>query len=113
MTLADLKARIASVMHRNDMTNNIPNRIADATERINRRFGIALVNPVVDADPLPAPDLLYLYASLVSGYEHLNNGDNARYYAERWELEADREVVLNPGGVTDNYAAEPPAIIGA
>lgn len=113
MTLQDLKDRIASVLHRSDLTNSIPNWIADATERINRRFGIALVSPAADTDPLPAPDLLYLYASLASGYEHLNNGDNARYYAERWELEADREVVLNPGGATDNYAAEPPAIIGA
>jgi len=110
MTLQDLKDRIAAILHRSDLTPQMDNFIADAQQRIERRFGIVL--PAID--PIPAgTETLFLTASLQSGYEHLNNGDNAGYYNQRWELEADRQNVLNPGTVTDNYAAEPPAIIGA
>ncbi len=110
MTPADLKTRIAQITHRNDFGVQLDNFVADANLRINRRFGIALVVPA-DADPLPDGTYqLYLFAALTAAYEHLNNGDNARYYDQKWELEADRQNVLNPGTVTDNYAAEPPFI---
>lgn len=110
MTPADLKTRIADITHRRDLTQQLDKFVAEANERINRRFGITLTVPA-DADPLPAgTDQLYLYAGLTAAYEFLNNGDNARYYDQKWELEADRQNVLNPGTVTDNYAAEPPFI---
>lgn len=113
MTPADLKTRIAQITHRNDLGPQLNNFIADANERINRRFGVALVVPA-DGDPLPAgTEQLYLFAAVTSAYEFLNNGDNARYYDQKWELEADRQNVLQPGTVTDNYAAEPPFIAGA
>jgi hypothetical protein len=112
MTPADVKTRISQILHRSDLAAQLPNWVNDANERINRRFGIELVVPADDA-PLPAGTYqLYLFAGLVSGYEHLNNGDNARYYDGKWELEADRQNVLQPGTVTDNYAADPPFIAG-
>ena len=110
MTLQDLKDRIAAILHRNDLTPQMDNFVSDAQFKIERRFGVLL--PAID--PIPAQtELLFLYAGLESAYEHLNNGDNARYYFDKFELEADRQNVLNPGTITDNYAAEPPVIIGA
>jgi hypothetical protein len=110
MTLQDLKDRIAAILHRKDLTALMDGFISDAQFKIERRFGILL--PVID--PIPAQtELLFLYAGLESAYEHLNNGDNAKYYFDKFELEADRQNVLNPGTVTDNFAAAPPVIIGA
>jgi hypothetical protein len=112
MTPAELKARIAQIMHRSDLGAQLPNFVNDANERINRRFGTTLTVPA-DADPLPTgTDQLYLFAALVAGYEFLNNGDNARYYDEKWELEADRQNILQPGTVTDNYATDFPYMVG-
>ena len=113
MTPAELKTRVAQTLHRTDLTDQITNFLADAQERINRRLSVALTVP---ADDVPFPDgtpLLYFYATLQGAYEFLNNGDNARYYAQAWELEADRQNVLSPGTVTDQFAGEPPVIIGA
>ena len=110
MTLTELETKIAQTLHRTDMAAVIPGFIADANERINRRFGVALT---VAADIPDDLQLLYFYAAMQAANEHLNNGDNARYYSEAWELEADRQNVLQPGTVTDNYADEPPFIVGA
>lgn len=110
MTIQELKDRIAAILHRSDLTSQMDNFINDAKLRIERRFGIVL--PVID--PIPeGTETMFLTSSLQSAYEHMNNGDNAIYYFDKFELEADRQNVLNPGTVTDNYAAEPPAIIGA
>ena len=110
MTFAELQTKIAQTLHRTDMTSVIPQFIDDANERINRRFGVALT---VGTDIPAGTQLLYFYAAMQAANEYLNNGDNARYYAEAWELEGDRQNVLQPGTVTDNYAAEPPFIAGA
>lgn len=110
MTLQDLKDRIAAILHRTDLTSQMDNFVSDAQFKIERRFGIVI--PAID--PIPTQtELLFLYAGLESAYEFLNNGDNARYYFDKFELEADRQNVLNPGTITDNYAAEPPFIAGA
>ena len=110
MTFTELAAAIAQNLHRTDLTSVIPQFISNANERINRRFGVALT----DSGDIPEGTyLLYYYAALQAANEYLNNGDNARYYADRWELEADRQNVLSPGTVTDNYAADLPVIIGA
>ena len=112
MTPQELYAKIATTLHRSDLTTTIPLFVQDANERINRRFGTALTVPA-DTAPLPTGcDLLYFYAAMQGAYEYLNNGDNARYYAQSWELEADRQNVLQPGTVTDNFALEPPYIKG-
>jgi hypothetical protein len=110
MTLQEIKNRIASILHRSDLSAQMDNFISDARLKIERRYGVALTA----IDPIPAQtEMLFLYAALQSAYEHLNNGDNATYYHDRFELEADRQNVLNPGSITDNYAAEPPYIAGA
>jgi hypothetical protein len=112
MTANELITRVAQIMHRADLGAQLPNWVADATRRINRRFGIELPVPV-NGDVLPVgTEDLFLWAALTQGYEHLNNGDNAKYYDQKWELEADRQNVLSPGSVTDNYAAAPPFIAG-
>jgi hypothetical protein len=110
MTLQDLKDRIAAILHRKDLTPQLDNFVVDARYKIERRFGILL--PYIEPIP-PQTELLFLYAGLESAYEHLNNGDNAKYYFDKFELEADRQNVLNPGTITDNFAAAPPVIIGA
>jgi hypothetical protein len=113
MTPADLKTRIAQITHRTDLGAQLDNFVNDANERINRRFGVSLTVPA-DADPFAEGIyLLYLFAALAAAYEHLNNGDNAAYYSNKWELEADRQNVLQPGTVTDNYATDLPYMMGA
>jgi hypothetical protein len=110
MTIQELKNRIAAILHRSDLNGQLDNFINDAKLRIERRFGIDLLS----IEPIPAgTETLFLTSSLQSAYEHLNNGDNATYYFDKFELEADRQNVLNPGTVTDNYATDLPVIIGA
>jgi hypothetical protein len=110
MTLQELKDKIASILHRTDLTASMDGFIQDAQYKIERRFGIVL--PAID--PIPTgTELLFQLWALQSAYEFLNNGDNATYYHDRAELEADRQNVLQPGTVTDNYAADLPVIIGA
>jgi hypothetical protein len=105
VTPAELNTKVAGALHRTDLGTTINTFITDANARIQRRFGVTLNI----ATTIPAgTELLYYYATLQATYEYLNDGDNARYYADRWELECDRQNVLNPGTVTDNYAAEPP-----
>jgi hypothetical protein len=100
MTLDELKTRISEIIHRTDLQVKTQNFIYDAQNKIERRFGITFES----IDPIPdKTELLFLYASLVSAYEYLNNGDNAIYYSERFELEADRQNVLAPSSITDNY----------
>lgn len=118
MTLQELQQRIASILHRSDLTMQLPNFTDDARLKIERRFGIRFTS----IDPIPdQTEMLFLYAGLQSAYEHLNNGDNAVYYHDRFELEADRQNVLNPGTVTDIYTTtddtgavvlDPPFIAG-
>jgi hypothetical protein len=110
MTLQDLKDRIAAILHRSDLTSQMDNFVSDAQLKIERRFGIRFAS----IDPIPdQTEMLFLYAALQSAYEYLNNGDNAVYYQDRFELESDRQNVLNPGTETDNYAAETPFVTGA
>ena len=111
MTADEITTRIAQILHRSDLGPQMANFVSDANERINRRFGTAFVVPVGTA-PLPAGDLLYLYAALVSANLFLNNGDNARTFEQAWELECDRQNVLSPGGTVDAYTTEPPFIAG-
>ena len=110
MTPEELKTRISQILHRTDLTAQMDNFVADANERINRRFGTALV--VTPGGALAAGDLLYLYAALASAHSFLNNGDNTKFYQDIWELECDRQNVCAPGSPVDNYALEKPFIAG-
>ena len=112
MTPAEMKVRIAQVMHRNDLSAQMVNFLNDATERINRKFGVALVLPA-DDQPLPAPDTLYLYAALQSGYEFTNNGENAVFASQRFEQECRAQFMTGNGSGTDQFAGVTPAVIGA
>lgn len=112
MTPAEMKTRIAQVMHRNDLAAQMDNFMYDANERINRRFGVALVLPA-DDQPLPAPDMLYLYGALQSGYEFVNNGDNAVFAAQRFDQECRAQFMTGNGSGTDQFAGVTPAIQGA
>jgi hypothetical protein len=109
MTPAQMKTRIAEVMHRNDLTGQMANFMADAMERINRKFGVALVLPA-DNEPLPAPDLLFLYAGLQAGYEFTNNGENAVFASDRFEQECRGQFLTGNGSATDQFAGVPPVI---
>lgn len=100
MTLQELKDRVASILHRTDLTPQMDNFIGDAKLKIERRFGIVL--PAIDPIP-PKTEMLFLYSALESAYEHLNNGENAQYYFDKFELEADRQNVLAPGSITDTF----------
>jgi hypothetical protein len=111
MTSAQMKARIAEVLHRNDLTAQMDNFMADAMERINRKFGVALVLPA-DDQPLPAPDMLFLYAGLQSAYEFTNNGENAVFASERFAQECRGQFLTGNGSATDQFAGVPPVIVG-
>ena len=118
MNYGQLKARIASTMHRSELlTTQVPNFVADATVRINNRLGLGLAPLVADDDTNPVLTdsyLLYLYAGLQAGYEFLNNGDNAEYYGRRFEATADIVNVTGNDASTDPYLAAgvPPFILG-
>lgn len=108
MTLDELKTRIAQILHRTDLGPQLDNFISDAQFKIERRYGIILA--AIDPIP-PQTESLFLYSALESAYEHLNNGDNAKYYFDKFELEADRQNVLNPGTITDNFTGTTPAVL--
>lgn len=112
MTPAGLKARIAEVTHKSDLTGQMTNFLADALAKINERFGVNITQPTDNVDYPAGTDLLFYYAALVSAYEFTHNADAAAYYNDKFELWADRQNVLNPGSETDNYATINPFIEG-
>lgn len=117
MNYGQLKTRIASALHRSDLTARIPDFVGDATVRINNRLGLGLADLVADDDTNPVltdSPLLYLYAGMQAGYEYLNNGDNAQYYGRRFEATADIVNVTGNDASTDPYLAAgvPPFING-
>lgn len=114
MTFGELKTRLAAIAHRSDLAAQLPNFVNDAREKINRRFGMALVAFVADTDTnevLTNWPQLYLYAALQSLYEYLNNGDNAVYYGELWKTEAASQNINAASTSTDKYASQPPVIV--
>lgn len=109
-----LKQRLAGISHRSDLTNQLPLFVQDATERINRRFNLTLPNLVSDQDTndvLTQFPLLYVYSASSSMFEYLNNGENAMYYDNKWEVECDRQNVLSPYTATDKYTATNPPVV--
>ena len=116
MIYTELVARLAAISHRGDLTTQMPNFVADATEKINRRFNLQLVAPVSGNDTnevLTKWPLLYIYSGLVSLYGHLNNDDQAMFYAAQWAAEVDSQNINQPGTATDPWTIDdiPPAIV--
>jgi hypothetical protein len=117
MNYTELIERMASLSHRNDLGSQMPFFVSDANEKINRRFNLGLESPsptVVTNAVLTTWPLLYLYSAMQSLYEHLNNGDNATYYRNAWEQEADRQNITLYSPETDLWTSAdglPPAII--
>jgi len=108
MNYQELQAQIAQRLRRSDLSSRIPMFVQDATERINRRLNLQLVNLSAPDDTneiLTSYPLLYIYAALQSGYEQLNDGTNAVYFADRWELECDRQYVTQ--SIDDPLVMEP------
>ena len=116
MTYDELIARMAAIAHRTDLTSQMQNFVNDANEKINRRFGLALVSPSPSAqtnDVLTSYPLLYLYGAMNSLYNYLDNQDNSRYYEMKLNQEFDEQNVTSPGTVTDTWTIDdiPPAIV--
>jgi hypothetical protein len=116
MNYDELISRMAGIAHRNDLAAVLPNFVADANEKINRRFNLSLETPsptVSTNTVLTTWPLLYLYSGMQSLYEHLENGDSATYYRQAWEQEADRQNITLSSADTDPWTVDalPPAII--
>jgi hypothetical protein len=110
MNYGELTTRIAQVMHRGDLTAQMPNFVADATERINRRLELQLAVPVTDGDTndvLASYPMLYFYAAMVPACEFVSNLDDADYYDQRFELEADRHYVTAGANTTEPLVITP------
>lgn len=104
MTKDELKTKLVGLSHRNDLTSRLDDFIDDATAMINNRFvtDVALeagsdTNIYTEKQPL-----LYIYGAAISLYEHTKQGDDARYYKERWDeiasltfLTFTNDVVIN------------------
>ena len=115
MIFSDLSTRIAAILHRTDLAPQMVNFAADATDKINTRFTLSLTAPVAPADTntvLTDSPLLYLYASLESAYEFLNNGENAVYYADKFAALAAEQNITGGKSSTDPYLIDPPQIKG-
>ena len=114
MNYGQLKQRLSATAHRTDLALSLPFFVEDARLKINARYGIKLAAFVNDSDTngvLTNNTLLYLYASLQSLYEFLNDGDNARYYSGLWDIEAANQNINAASSDTDPYTAAPPVIV--
>ena len=63
MTPTELKARVAAVTHRSDLTNQMDNFLADALAKINARFNVSIAQPNASTDYPAGTDLLFYYAA--------------------------------------------------
>ena len=113
MNYGELRAFVASYLHRTDLGTEVDGFIDQARTRINRRFCTDLASFNIDTDTndvLTESPELYQYAALAEGYGFLHNGDAMTTYNQRWETEADRQNITDPGGATDPYKDAPPFV---
>ena len=111
MLISELKTRIAQVMHRTDLTPQMGNFVADAYERVNRRFGTSFAVGA-DTDALPAPDLLFLWPALQSANEFIRNGDDAVWAGQQFVNEANQQNITGGDSTVNPYPeGEPPVIL--
>ena len=93
MTYGELQARVIAWMHRNDLQDRAPEFIDQARMRINRRFGTEyprLVNATDTNESLAEHADMWLFASLVEGYQFVHNGPAAQTYDMRYGAAADQ-----------------------
>lgn len=115
MNYGELKARLSSTLHRTDLDAQLPAFVADAQDRICRRFTIDL-DPLVDdadTDPVLATShLLYFYAAMAEAYRFLRDDRGAAQWDQAWEVQASREVLSGRTAFTDPWtdADGPPAV---
>ena len=110
MDYGQLKARIASDLHRTDLGAQIPDFIESARIMINSRFDTSLAAFTSDSDTndvLTQVPELYIYAALCEGYTWLHNGDAMATYLQKWEMLADRQNITNPSGPLNPYTQAP------
>ena len=96
MIYSELKTMLASLSHRSDLSARMGMYSGNATECINRRFGLALAPLVADGDTNPVLTeclFLYIFAAMQALNEDLNNGENAIYYSNRFNQEADNQNI--------------------
>jgi hypothetical protein len=99
--LDTLRAQIAQITHREDLDGQMDNFIGAANELISVRLGIDLEAPSdttlqYNEIFLTYPNL-YLYASLISAYEFINEIDMADHYVARYENEITRYYITAGG----------------
>lgn len=81
MTKEELRTKLLTMSHRNDLADVVDFFIGDAEELIETRFNVT----IEDESWLEQFPLLYTYGAMVSLYEYIKQGDDARYYKERWD----------------------------
>ena len=97
-----LALRIAQITHRDDLGPYIPIFIFDANQMIEKRLSMTLNVPksggATDNPMLFTNPSLYLYASLVSAYEFINELEMADYYMKRFLEEIDYYYITDVSG---------------
>jgi hypothetical protein len=113
MNYSELTARMASLLHRSDLTASMVDFVGDATAKVNARWGLQLAPLVLPDDTnevLTDSPLVYLYWAMESAYLHLNDGDNATTYGDLATTMASQQNITAAKTSTDPYlaAGEPP-----
>ena len=106
----NLKNQIAQVAHRDDLSGQMNNFIKAAELLISARLGLVLeplTSTSVDNTIVTNWPNLYVYASLISAYEFINEIDQANYYVGRLNEEIGMYYVTSPGTYTELVMGEP------
>ena len=97
-----LAIRIPQITHRDDLLPQIPLFIYDANQMIENRLGMTLKRPESGVEPdnavLESNLNLYLYGSLVSAYEFINELEMADYYMKKFLEEIDYYYITDVAG---------------
>ena len=104
MTYDELITLIPQITHRSDLTPQLQNFINAANEKIETRITAQLQPPTAGIEPnsifLDQPSL-YLYGSLVSAYEFINEIDMAVYYSQRFEALLEQFYINSTAGASN------------
>ena len=85
MTKTELRTKLLTMSHRNDLADVVDFFIGDAEELIETRFNVTITDENGTNSWLQQFPLLYSYGALASLYEYIKQGDDARFYKERWD----------------------------
>ena len=111
MNYGEIKTQIAKFAQRTDLGNEIPQFVANAGERIGRRFGVMPAPLIADTDTnsvLTTHPTLYLYAGLREYAVFTHNVTAVQAYEQLFTIEADRMNITYQG--PDWAACEPPVM---